>query len=331
MGHRPPMIRIPPLAAVLLALTLPGAALAQTVTPPEGFTWLVLKGLNDLHDDPEDPTNGPPIVTEVPDGVLKPIDINHDDRTDWLIDWPEETSVCGTGGCLKSLYVSGPDGFTRALERQVLEFDIRTVGEEVRIEAMVHHGECPSQEVAGDWDCRYAWAWDEQARALIPRPTRGGGSIMDGAGAPPVEPIEIDGRTPPPVNLPEPIAALWESAKVVCAADWAETGQYALRPTIGRLPDVDGDGLADWSVVLPRDCDAAPEGGVLIWRAGTDNSATPIYEGATAARFRTDLSTSPATVSVSTDCQVGGDGAGEPCRYVSLHWNAVTRRLEPSA
>jgi hypothetical protein len=172
------------LAAVAIALIAPGVASAQT--PPEGFVWRVLEGLNDLHDDPEDPTSGPPIVTTVPDGVIKAVDINHDGQTDWLIDWPEATSVCGTGGCLKSLYVSGPDGFTRALDRQVLEFDIRTVGDETRIEAMVHHGECPTQEAKGDWDCRYAWAWDERARALIPRPTRAGVALLDGAGSPPV-------------------------------------------------------------------------------------------------------------------------------------------------
>jgi hypothetical protein len=314
------------LAAVAIALIAPGVASAQT--PPEGFVWRVLEGLNDLHDDPEDPTSGPPIVTTVPDGVIKAVDINHDGQTDWLIDWPEATSVCGTGGCLKSLYVSGPDGFTRALDRQVLEFDIRTVGDETRIEAMVHHGECPTQEAKGDWDCRYAWAWDERARALIPRPTRAGVALLDGAGSPPVELTEVDGRQSQPVNMPGDVAAQWVGVQVVCPVDWTESGYYVSHPVISRLPDVDGDGVSDWSVAQPPACGSGvSRGKTRIWRTGADNAATLIYESGDVARFRTDVSASPAVLSFSPAC----DGEGETCRYVSLHWNAMTGRLEGPA
>jgi hypothetical protein len=322
------MTRITPLAAAVFALVLPSVAMAQDATPPQGFTWLVLKGLNDLNDDPEDPTNGPPIVTEVPDGVLKPVDINHDGQTDWLIDWPESPSVCGTGGCLKSLYVSGPDGFTRALDRQVLEFDIHSVADEVRVEARVHHGECPTQEARGDWDCTYAWGWDEAARALIPRPTRAGVALMDGAGSPPVEIAEVDGRRSAPANLPAEVAAQWVGAQVICEADWTETGYSVTHPVISRLPDVDGDGIPDWSVVQPSACDSGVSSRrTRIWRTGAGDAATLIYESGEAARFRTDVSARPAVLSFSPSC----DGEGESCRYVSLHWNAATQRLEPSA
>jgi hypothetical protein len=312
-------------AAVILALIAPAVAHAQDPKPPEGFTWLVLKGLNDLHDDLEDPTNGPPIVTEVPDGVIQPVDINHDGETDWLIDWPESVSVCGTGGCLKSLYVSGRDGFTRALDRQVLEFEIRKVGAETRIEAMVHHGECPTQEAEGDWDCYYAWAWDETARALIAQPTRAGVAVMDGAGSPPVELTEVDGRLSQPANMPGEVAAQWVGAQVVCPADWTGSGIYVAHPTISRLPDVDGDGVPDWAVVQPSACGSGRDSKqTRVWRAGQDNAATLIYESTEAARFRTDISATPAVLSFSPAC----DGEGETCRYVSLHWNAEKQSLE---
>jgi hypothetical protein len=313
------------IAFALCALTVPAVAGAQAPTPPEGFSWLVLKGLNDLHDDPEDPTNGPPIVNEVPDGIIRAVDINHDGETDWLIDWPESVSVCGTGGCLKSLYVSGPDGFTRALDRQVLEFDIRTVGDETRIEAMVHHGECPTREAKGDWDCFYAWGWDERARALIARPTRAGLAVMDGAGSPPVEMVEIDGRMSQPADMPGDVAAQWVGAQVVCKADWTESGYSVRHPVISRLPDVDGDGVPDWAVVQPSACDSGLSSKrTQVWRTGPDNAAALIHDSGEGARFLTDISGVPAVLSFSPAC----DGEGETCRYVSLHWNAGTQSLE---
>lgn len=322
------MSRLSAIAALLAALAFPVAATAQDAgarpVPPEGFTWRVLSHLNDLHDDPEDPTNGPAIVTEVPDGVLKPVDINHDGQTDWLIEWPDSVSFCGTGGCLKSLYVSGPDGFTRAFDRQALAFRIVEVGDEVRVEAGVHHTECPFPET-DDWTCAYAWSWEEAARALIARPTAAGVAVMEGAGASPVDAGWLDGRESPPAGLPPQVEALWTDLKVVCPADWTDSGVFVVHPVIGRLPDVDGDGAPDWSVVQPAPCGSERSGGVTrIWRTGADDTAVLIYESGEGARFRTDVSTRPARLAFSPSC----DGEGEICRYVSLHWNAATRTLE---
>lgn len=94
------------MAEAMVALAVP----VQAQTPPEGITWYILNELNRLYLDLDDPTNRPPLETVVPDGVLVPVEINGDGQTEWLINWPEATQFCGTGGCQRSLYISGEGG-----------------------------------------------------------------------------------------------------------------------------------------------------------------------------------------------------------------------------
>ncbi|GAA0622404.1 hypothetical protein GCM10009422_18000 [Brevundimonas kwangchunensis] len=90
-----------------LMLTAGASAPAMAQEPPEGFVWYVLRELNDFGFDIDDPTNRPPLITEAPAGVLVAVDANGDNRTDWLIRWPEAMQVCGTGGCRVTLYRDG--------------------------------------------------------------------------------------------------------------------------------------------------------------------------------------------------------------------------------
>ncbi len=169
------------MAAALAAFAAP--AQAQDPAPPEGFTWYVLNELNRFYLDIDDPTNRPPLVTEVPEGVLVPVEVNGDGQTDWLIDWPESTQFCGTGGCRRTLYISGGDGgFIRALDRQALELTLMPVGGEVRIQGWLHHLNCEDSRP----QCRFAWAWDASARGLAARPS------SDGIAAPEEGPVPVD-------------------------------------------------------------------------------------------------------------------------------------------
>lgn len=158
------------LAALLAVLAMgQGTAAAQTASheaPPEGFVWYVLNTLNGADLDIEDPTNRPPLITEVPGGVLEPVEVNGDGRTDWLIRWPEAIAFCGTGGCRVSLYISDGDGFVRAFDRQALAFGISGVGAGRRVEATLHALECED----GSDPCRRAWVWDKQAGRLREHP-----------------------------------------------------------------------------------------------------------------------------------------------------------------
>lgn len=161
------------------------ASSAHAQTPPEGFSWYVLNEINRFYLDIDDPTNRPDLVTEVPEGVLVPVELNDDGRTDWLINWPESTQFCGTGGCQRTLYISGEYGFVRVFDRQALEFTVATVDGEVRIEAWLHHLNCDDNR----HECRFAWAWDDAARRLATRPSSDGVAALEIA----PETIMIDG------------------------------------------------------------------------------------------------------------------------------------------
>lgn len=167
------------MAAAIVAFAAP----ARAQTAPEGFTWYVLNELNRVYLDIDDPTNRPALVTEVPEGVLVPVEVNGDGQTDWLIQWPDSTQFCGTGGCRRTLYISGPGGsYFRALDRQALELTINPGEAEVRVEGRLHHLNCEDTR----FECRFAWVWDAEARRLVGR------AASDGAAASSVGPILVD-------------------------------------------------------------------------------------------------------------------------------------------
>lgn len=129
--------------------------------PPEGLVWYVLNALNGLYLDVEDPTNRPPLLTVVPDGVLEPVAVNGDGRPDWLIRWPEQVEFCGTGGCRVTLYISADDGFVRAFDRQALRFEVKAAGAH-QVEAVLHAVHCRDDQ----GECRWIWEWDAGSRRL---------------------------------------------------------------------------------------------------------------------------------------------------------------------
>lgn len=163
------------LLALALLLT-PVQAQAQAV--PEGLSWMVLRDINEVYFDPNDPTNRPPLVTTVPDGVIRAVDLSHDGRTDWLVDYEPAgvNAFCGTGGCAKQLYVSTPDGLVRAFDAQALAFEIAGRGAATEIRVAVHHTYCGLDQ----WDCRAAFRWDAEARRLVPARVPGGDATAAG-------------------------------------------------------------------------------------------------------------------------------------------------------
>jgi hypothetical protein len=166
-------------ALLAVAASAPGSG-ARAQTPPEALVWYVLDAINGLHFDIEDPMNRPPLVLQVPDGVLTAIDISHDGQADWRIDWPQDIAFCGTGGCRRTLYVSTDDGFVRAFDRRASDLALSPAGDAIRLEAGLHSLYCRDERV----DCRFSWTWDRAASRFVP----------DG---------EQPGDPPPPVDRPE--------------------------------------------------------------------------------------------------------------------------------
>ena len=162
------------LAALMVVLT-PQATVAQTTgpsDPPAGLTWMVLNEINGDYFNRAEPMNHPPFVTDVPAGMISAVDVSHDGKADWLVDYSKggRSSWCGTGGCLATLYVSDGDDYVMALDHQILEFDLQPDG----LEVQVHHGDC----VPDSNDCRYAFAWDADLRRLVERPTAAGSTLL---------------------------------------------------------------------------------------------------------------------------------------------------------
>jgi hypothetical protein len=162
------MLRI----AALLLMLWPSAVLAQAPSAPEGLTWMVLRDINDAYFNQDDPTNRPPLTTVVPPGVIQAVEVSPDGQTDWLVDYEKAgvNAFCGTGGCVRRLYVSTPDGLVRAFDNQALSFEITGEDAGRRIQIAVHHTYCGLNQ----WDCRAAFRWDAATRKLVTTPLPGG-------------------------------------------------------------------------------------------------------------------------------------------------------------
>jgi hypothetical protein len=309
--------------AAIGVLALAGGVSAQT--PPEGMAWYVLNALNSFGFDIEDPTHRPALVTEVPDGVLVPLQINDDGRADWLIAWPESSRFCGTGGCRRTLYVSDGDAFVRAFDRQALDLRTDRVAGEVRIEARVHHLECADDRM----DCHYAWTWDPAVGRLSERPSRDGVSRI--AGTPTIDRGEeadgtprLAGWTPP--ALSDALAA----GRRICLSDAAEAGYTVVRPELLDLPDLNGDGLRDYMLVPAGDCEDLSAQGFQIWvttgpgpgPAGQGGPVTLAWQAPLERWLESDVSTRPAIALVTSPCETG-----RICPAIALRWDAATGRL----
>jgi len=308
----------------LLALLLAGGGEAAAQTPPEGFVWYVLNELNGFYLDVEDPTNRPPLVAGVPDGVLTPLELNGDGRTDWLIRWPEETRFCGSGGCRMTLYISDGDGFSRAFDRQALRFTLASAGEEVRIEAALHPLYCE----AGAETCLRAWAWDAAVGRLEERPSSDGISRL--TVVPPVDLGEApDGASILPDWTPPTLEEMHFRSRIWCPVERVE-GMRLRQADLFDTPDVNGDGLRDWVYTPAGGCDGGPDSGFEVW-VTTERGPGPRGRGGAVAQAYTalpgqwaeyEVSGRPATLIVATPCIEGAE-----CTAIPLRWEARTGRL----
>ena len=324
-------------AAIVLSMTLGmvGATRAQSPgsgsapTPPPGFAWFVLSQLNAFYDNPEDPTDRPELITDVPDGVLTAVDINHDSEPDWLIEWPEAVQFCGTGGCERSLYVSGPEGFTRAFDRQTIAFVIAEVEGETRIEATVHHLYCEDDRP----DCRFSWAWDDRARRLVQRPASDGVTLMEGTGPGAVD-DDIPATSASLDRWPVEIGNLWEKSRVVCLTE-SSPGYAVGQATVATVPDLNGDGRPDWVVTLPSPCEGTPiRQPFQVWVTtgeGEDQDGVALaYAAEPGTGLRLEVARTAPALSVATGCDaaIAAENAQGECPFRPLRWDTATRRLK---
>lgn len=308
------------LGGLWLSLSSAGAFAQE---PPPGFVWFVLDELNHTYFDIEDPTNRPAPLTEPPAGVLLPVDVSPDGVTDWLIRWPENQRLCGTGGCRLSLYVSEGGGYLRVFDRQAWDPDVRKVGDEVRLEASFHHLNClNSREV-----CRLAWAWDPNARRLSERPSSDGVAVVSGSGWT-VDLGDVDGVSVLPNDIPEAVYHRYLAGRRACGnPDNAEHFTISY-PAVTSTPDLNGDGQRDWFVEAPSTCSgqAAADYGYEVWISDEIAGALRAFVGAPDHWPAFQVDRAPARLVDVRSCL-----AGENCETDVFEWNIATRVFGPTS
>lgn len=299
------------LAGVALVLAAGPAWSQSAPTPPEGLTWMALRDLNGAYDDPDDPGNRPPLVTQVPDGMIRAVDVSRDGRPDWLVDYGVDEAAsagfCGTGGCAKRLYVSTGDGLVRAFDGQASELAIDAAGV---VEAEVHHLYCtPARE-----SCRFAWSWDAEAGRLVERPAADGVTVLADGGFPAVEARRDD--------LPGPVLEAFEAGRAACRVE----GRLEVRePSVASIPDVNGDGVRDWLLTPALPCEGGGDpAGPQVWistRAGSGGFVMA-YQAAPDRFLAVDVATAPATAIDRPPC-----APEDACDGVRLRLDRSGRRL----
>lgn len=306
---------------ILAALAVWGALGngAQAQTPPEGLTWIALRDVNEARSNDREPTNRPPVAWAVPEGMIRAVDVSHDGVPDWLMDYAHEGTgqFCGTGGCLKRLYVSRDGELLAAFDRQASELAFSERDGERVIEAEVHHQNC----AVGAASCRFAWSWNADAGRLVERiPSSGETRLIDG-GFQPLEPEQ--GREAD--HLPAALSREWFGGRLTCSSH-ADDGFEVFRPDIVSIPDVTGDGVRDWMMVPVAPCDAeAPLPGFSIWATDGQGDAREAHVSAYGVIGLIDIAATPAMVIEQRGC-----GYEPECVRNTLRWNAAAGRFDPA-
>ena len=307
-----------------LAATLGLAGMAAAQEPPEALTGMVLNEINGDYFNRAEPMNRPPLVTEVPEGMIRAVDVSHDGTADWLVDYRDAGAAwCGTGGCLRTLYVSDGDYYVMAYDEQSLEFDIVERDGETRILTNVHHMFC----VPDNGDCEYGYAWDAELKQLVERPNGAGVTLLTGGG---VDPLKFN-RDPEAArdDLPDALSQLWFGTRVTCPA-YIDAGFETRRPEMNDVADLNGDAVRDWFVEPPFSCqnnpdETSPSPGFSVYLSQPDGGFAEAYVSAQDRWPSIDIASSPAFLIDNPSC-----GYGAECPNVRLRWNAEAGRFVPA-
>ncbi len=276
-------------AAVILAVSAAGLGACHqgppVVTPPPEIVRAALEDLGE---------GGRPAAAPLP-GMFHRVDITPDGEPDWVVDFSEDQTWCGSGGCRQVIYVSQPDGAHGAVfDQQTREWALTRSGSVAMLDVEVYGGWCGQAGVA---ECRLRFVWDEAEGRFTEAPNGAGVTRLRG---PLYQPLEDASHL------------LGRGAVQTACAGKARPGPDLKANTV---PDLDGDGVRD--VVLHGDAD--PQATVLVSSAGF----APVMALA-GAEYEIDIATRPARLWALAP------GAGWDKGLVAYGWNRAACRFEAS-
>lgn len=190
--------------------------------------------------------NPPPGYVSVPAGMIRPVQVSPGARPDWLIDSEkaELAGWCGTGGCLTEIWSAGRDGhYHRVFSDQIRARVFRWLpGRTATWLQVDYHGSACGK--AGVEACPWAYEWrrDENGRGYLAASLRFIEQAEWRAGPMPqaLDPLSEDD----PARIPAAIRAVVERNAAACKARGRD---MPLEGLVNRLPDLNGDGIDDWS------------------------------------------------------------------------------------
>ena len=284
---------------------------------------MVLNEINAAYFNRTEPMNRPVLVEKVPEGVITPVDISHDGVPDWIVDYTDSGLIyCGTGGCLRSLYVSIPDnGYVLAFNAQIYDFVITTRGRETVIDTTVHQVMCwPLND-----KCAYSFAWDLDLQRLVERPNIRNETLISSSFGTLAVPEEDAPQVPE--GAPGFLQARWRQTAAACPSTVSEGAFNIVHAKIDSIPDLAGDGVRDWQYIEANDCDrgdgtmgaAKP---FMIYLERVNGDAILAFTSQPGEHPVYDIATRPAELISNPDC-----GFDQPCRDERLKWDAVSTRF----
>ena len=249
--------------------------------------------------------------------AIKIVDIDHDGVADYQVDYNKviHTHWCGDGGCNFELWRGTRNGHpVRVWNQIVRKFKLAQRNGETVFDFDFHGAYCGT---FGSEACPASFAWDRAAGRLVERPTANGSTTVRL-----IEPLALTWA-----QVPAAITAAAHAASALCKAQGHD--DEPLEPA--SIPDINGDGLRDWS--LPTSVCTKPgqfETQQIIF-ATAGNAEQPIIAAA-GGLFSVSVATKPATVARinQTESCGGFNPDGKICTQSPLRWNARTKQLEPA-
>ena len=247
--------------------------------------------------------------------AIKVVDIDHDGIPDYVVDYNKvvNTHWCGTGGCNFEIWHGKKGGHpVRVWNVMARQYTIAQRNGETVFDFDFHGGNCGT---FGASACPASFGWNGMSRGMEERPTPSGNTIVRL-----IDPIPLT-RADVPAN----ILAMSLAASAKCKADYS-SDDVSLPASI---PDIDGDGLRDWSLTIAA-CDKT--GGnelqqILFVTAGNANN--PII-AASGAFFSLSFGTKPVSVARVNETETCGGFKvdAKMCTATPMIWNAATKKLE---